>query len=373
MKILIATGLYPPEIGGPATYTALLERELPQRDIEVVVVPFSVVRFLPKGLRHLAYICMLVLSARNVSCIYALDPVSVGFPACIASFLIRKPLLLRVAGDYAWEQAQGRYGITDTLDVFLTRVKEYSFRVRQLVALERFVARRTRHIIVPSKYLKHVVAQWGIDEENITVIYNASDPPEVSGTKEEIQKTSGYSGKVIVSAGRLVPWKGFQALLDIIPPLRKEVGEVTVVIAGDGPQRAALEAHAEECGVEDSVQFVGSLGKDDLAHVIKGADAFVLNTGYEGLSHQLLEVMALGVPIVTTDVGGNPELITDSKEGLLVSFNNHKELAAAVQRILTDEQLRNALVTAAQAKAQLFTTDRMINEFVEFLGTRNLV
>ena len=103
MKILIATGLYPPDIGGPATYTALLEKELPQHGIEVTVAPFSSVRHLPKGIRHVAYFLTLMRMSRNVSFIYALDPVSVGVPALFASILRFKPFILSVRGDYAWE------------------------------------------------------------------------------------------------------------------------------------------------------------------------------------------------------------------------------------------------------------------------------
>jgi len=110
MKLLIATGLYAPEIGGPATYTAFLEKHLLRYGVAYEVLPFSVVRKYPKVIRHFAYLIKLLLRSRGTTALYALDTVSVGLPVCIASFLTRKPYLLRVPGDYAWEQGQQRYG-----------------------------------------------------------------------------------------------------------------------------------------------------------------------------------------------------------------------------------------------------------------------
>ena len=104
MRLLIATPLYPPETGGPATYSRLLEGELPKRDVEVVVLKWSEIAYLPKLRRHFAYFRLVMQLGRNVDLIFALDPVSVGFPAWCAAFLLRKRFLLKVVGDFAWEQ-----------------------------------------------------------------------------------------------------------------------------------------------------------------------------------------------------------------------------------------------------------------------------
>ena len=109
-KILIATGLYPPDIGGPATYVCMLEKELPAHGIECVTVPFTHVRHLPKIVRHVVYFWKLVKEARAMDAVYAQDPVSVGVPALLVSFIFRKPFLIRLGGDYAWEQGQQRFG-----------------------------------------------------------------------------------------------------------------------------------------------------------------------------------------------------------------------------------------------------------------------
>src|SRR3990167_4165522 len=103
MKILIATPLYPPEPGGPATYSKLLEDGLPKLGIDVVLVKFGDIRGLAKVFRHIAYFARVRKAAHDVDLIYALDPVSVGLPSLLAAWVARKPFMVKVVGDYAWE------------------------------------------------------------------------------------------------------------------------------------------------------------------------------------------------------------------------------------------------------------------------------
>src|SRR3989338_6307476 len=106
-KIVIATPLYPPESGGPATYAKVLEEELPKLGIDVVVVKYSDVR--RRFFRHLRYFLLVSKAARDADLVYALDAVSVGFPAMLAPKRRRKRFLVKVVGDFAWEQGSQRF------------------------------------------------------------------------------------------------------------------------------------------------------------------------------------------------------------------------------------------------------------------------
>ena len=108
MKILLAAGIFPPDIGGPATYAQMLDDELPKVGIDVTVVPYGLVRSLPKAIRHLAYMRLLWKESKGCSVIYALDPMSVGVPARLVAVLKRKKFVVRLGGDYAWEQGVQR-------------------------------------------------------------------------------------------------------------------------------------------------------------------------------------------------------------------------------------------------------------------------
>lgn len=366
MKILIATGIYPPEIGGPATYTKMLEKHLPQYGHEIFVAPYGWVRRYPKIIRHFVFVWKLIQESKGCDVVYALDPVSVGLPVCIASFVTRKPFILRIAGDYAWEQGQQRFGITAVLDTFIQEKQKHPF-VLLLQSIQAGVAKRALGIVVPSNYMKSVVHAWGISQEKIQVIYSALFPLEVRETKEEIQKMFKYSGTIISTAGRLVPWKGMKLLIEILPELQKKVPDINLVIVGDGPLREDLESFAEECGVSDTVRFVGRLEKHALGPVIKGSDVFVLNTAYEGLSHQLLEVMDLEIPVVTTDVGGNTELIEDKKTGLLIPYNDKDALMNAILSVVEEKEMAENMVALAKKRTQDFDQSKLIADLDRYI------
>ena len=103
IKITIATGIFPPSIGGPAQYSKLLLDKLPASGFEISVVSFDGVRKFPKIIRHALYFFILIKKSFNADVIYAQDPVSVGFPSLVVSKLLRKKFVLKIVGDYAWE------------------------------------------------------------------------------------------------------------------------------------------------------------------------------------------------------------------------------------------------------------------------------
>lgn len=364
MKILIATGLYPPDIGGPATYTKFLERHLSGYGIEYTVVAFTHVRKYPKIIRHVLYLKELLKVGKTVDIIYALDTISVGIPALIASRILRKKLFLRVPGDYAWEQGQQRFGITDTLDDYLKK-KEKPFAVRVLAWAQSRVARSATRVVVPSEYMKTVVSAWGVRAENVVRIYSALNPILVALSKEELREKYKYNGFVCITAARLAPWKGIEALIDVTTTLRAQGVDIMLEILGDGDLREHLAQYIEKKDAMYYVHLRGQVNKSELAERIKGADAFVLNTSYEGLSHQLLEVMEIGVPIVTTPVGGNVELITHEVEGLVVPWNNRKDMSDALMRIRDKDPILPLVLERAHAKVLLFREEVIIPKIIQ--------
>jgi len=325
MKLVIATPLYPPEIGGPATYAKILIDELPKRGIEVEVVKFSDVRHLPKILRHYAYYRRVLRVARRCEAVLALDPVSVGLPAMQAAKKAKKPFVVKIVGDYAWEQGQQRFGVTESLDAFV-QTNEVPPLVRVLRRVQTRVAVAATRVIVPSAYLKNIVTQWGITPEKISVIYNGIVLP----ANIEVQ-TKNPDEFLIVSSGRDVPWKGFDA--------------IRLVAEHEQGWRFFL-AHG--------------LPHGEALGWVKAADVFVLNSQYEGLAHALIEAMMLGTPVVATRVGGNPELISDGETGLLVPPNDDDALRAALMKVATDPTSAHTRAVAAQERAKQFSVGTML-------------
>jgi glycosyltransferase involved in cell wall biosynthesis len=304
------------------------------------------------------------LEAGTCEAIYALDSISVGVPARVVAWLRRKRLMVRLGGDYAWEQGVQRFGITETLDEYSTQKTPRPWRVRMLARLQLFVVHGAERVIVPSNYLGQIVESWGVSAKKVAVMYSALHPLGPLDDRTILREDFLFVGTVISSVGRLTPWKGFRTLIDVVA-VRKSRGEnITLVIGGDGPDRQSLERYAQEKGVESEVRFVGALTRDAMAAVIYASDIFILNTAYEGLSHQLLEVMDIGTPIITTNIGGNPELITNGIEGILVPVNDKLAIDAAITQIQSDTEMVKAMIKAAKNRVTFFKSDTVIQKMV---------
>jgi glycosyltransferase involved in cell wall biosynthesis len=331
MRILLATPLYPPDSGGPSTYAKLLVDELPKRGIEVTLVKFGDVRHLPPVVRHVVYFLKLLGSTKDVDIVYALDPVSVGLPASLAALFCGKKFLVRIPGDYAWEQGRQRFGVVEELDGFQN--KRYNRKVERLRSIQKFVVHRASTIVVPSKYMQGIVMGWVKDGAKVEVIYSSIHQPVAF---EPL--TNRPVGFLVLSFGRNVPWKGFEALRTVVA----RNPNWTLKIFSELPHKEAMGW-------------------------LKAADVYVNNSTYEGLSHQLVEAMALGTPIVATDVGGNPELITSGQNGLLIPPKDDEALYKALKDIETHKDDAQMRAEKAKEKAQQFSIDITIEKLVTLL------
>jgi glycosyltransferase involved in cell wall biosynthesis len=219
-------------------------------------------------------------------------------------------------------------------------------------------------VIAPSQYLKSIITSWGIRGEQVEVIYSVSvvEPPTKTASPALIEGLAlSHKRPIILSVARLVPWKGFLVLLDVIAELKTRYPDILLLIGGDGPQFATLEKQIHSLGLEAHVRLLGRLSRPALEELSQHVDMFVLNTEYEGFSHLLAEYMQLGVPIITTKVGGNPELITDQVSGMLVDYNDQPALATAISELTENETLRQNIITGATKRATEFTPEKSLD------------
>lgn len=366
MRILIATGLYPPDIGGPATYSKLLFDKFYTYDVQVDVACFGDVRYLPKIIRHVAYFLLVVKKSKGVDAIYAQDPLGTGFPAMLAAIATRKRFFLKIVGDRAWEIAVQSYAVHDELEVFSKKIG-YVPSILLCKLVQRIVCAFAERIIVPSNFLKEIVSNWGVHRDKIAVIYNAFTPPQTTMSRSALREKFGLSGRVLMSVGRLVPWKGFEALIALMPKLRVHYHDAVLLIAGDGPDAPKLLKLIHAHKAELYVRLLGKVDQKELFGYIVASDVFVLNTSYEGLSHQLLEVMALGTPIVTTPAGGNKELITHDINGYLVYHNDAESYIRTISYIFEHPEEALRLTSEAQKSLSRFNETSMLRELSELL------
>ncbi|HEY4504704.1 MAG TPA: glycosyltransferase [Candidatus Paceibacterota bacterium] len=360
-RLLVVTPIYPPEIGGPATHSVFLEQEFKRLAVCVRRISLSSFRHLPAVFSHLVFAFKILINAFHVDTIYVLDPVGVGLPGAIIASMLGRRLVLRVAGSRAWETASLR-GYGGNLDDFISEdISKFPLKVRIWSKIERRVALKAERVIVPGGYLVKIMKLWGVKENKIFPIPNPVQTSiKLSRTKEK--KELGLLGKVILSGGRLVPWKGFGELLDVFALIRDERRDVKLYIAGDGPLRDELTDRTRKLDIGDSVVFLGVLSQNELYKYLSAADLFVLNTSYEGFSHQVLEAMALGTPVVTTNILANRALITNRANGLLYDLGNVEILKTHILNLFEDDALAKSLSKKAREDAMLYDKGKISQE-----------
>ena len=147
----------------------------------------------------------------------------------------------------------------------------------------------------------------------------------------------------LLTAGRLAPVKGQHVMIDAVARAVREGYDVRLHLAGDGAERASLEADAKARGIADRVVFEGNLNQDQLRAVYRDTDVFILASFGEGLPAVLIEAMSMEVPCIATWVAGVPELIRDGIEGLLAAPGDAASLAGAIIRLARDPALRRQM------------------------------
>jgi glycosyltransferase involved in cell wall biosynthesis len=359
VRLVLATGIYPPDIGGPATYAALVEKELGKRGASVEVVtygPAGVSRKLPKGIRHGAYFFACAKRGLRTDIILVQDTVSSGVPAFLAAKLLRMKFVVRVPGDYAWEQAVQRFGVDDSIDSF--QGKRYGLRVEALRFLQSYIVRRAHAVVVPSAYFKKLVAGWGVSPERVHVIYNGIELPYRA---QDVVRRERH----IISGGRLVPWKGFVFLIELM----RELPGWSLSIFGDGPERENLARTIAAHGLQDRVTLWGSVEREELCAWYALAELFALNTHFESFSFQIVEAMSFGLPVVATRVGNLGEIIESGVNGFLVEPDNATEFLQAIRKIENDAGVRSRISREASATAKKFSIERTVDSLYALLYT----
>ncbi|HPL95295.1 MAG TPA: glycosyltransferase family 4 protein [bacterium] len=379
-KIFIAAEIFPPAIGGPATYALELSNALQQHNFKVRILCYGrpdktvlnpgikinwVSNNWPLFIKYFLYFKKLFCFSLRYRTIYAMGPVASGLPAFLVKKITGKKLIVKVVGDYAWERAFNSGQTKFLLDDFLNQDKQSS-KISYLQKIERLVCYSADLVITPSEYLKEVVKKWGITAEKIKVIYNAFFIRPANPNLTPGQKTEKKKG-LIVSIGRLVPWKGFNVLIKIMPDLLKREPNFNLKIFGDGPEKEKLYQLIKELNLNEKVT-IEKLDHDELMRQLIVADMFVLNTGYEGLSHSILEAFAANLPVITTSVGGNLELIKNNENGLIIEYNNKEELKESIFTLYQKPDLCQKFINNSKNILIKFDPEKIIKETIEVLS-----
>ena len=376
MRITFVSNIFPPTVGGPATHIYNLALTLHHRGHSVRAVvcpddpeglvnpPFPIVRIswnTPVPLRY-ALVWWHTWRAALKSDVVYINGIEA--PSTLAALLAGRPRVLKIVGDWAWESAHRR-GMTSVGIEEFQRTRQGRL-VRAFQLIQRLYTALATVVIVPSGYVGRFVRGWGSKSTKIRVVHNAlTEIPEIEESREEAKRQLGFKGPLVCTVSRLYGWKRVDDLLRMVPDF---ANDAVLAIVGDGPEQPALERFAAELGLADRVRFVGRVAHRDVGLYLRAADVFVLNTSYEGLSHTLVEARVVGTPIVTTDIGGNREILTNEQNALLTPLGDHCAFVNAVNRLLTDRELSERLTGAGSEGLDHFAWDRLVDETMEILS-----
>lgn len=388
IKVLIATGIFPPDIGGPAAMIEGLIGSLVNNKFKLKVMTYAetggrgklnyedktvdiykINRNRNIFLKYFFYLRRLLRLAKWADVIYATDIYSVGYFTYLAKKILGRKYIIRFAGDSAWETAVSNNWTSDYIMDFQKKV--YGSKIERLKNKRERILVNADKVIAVSNFMADIARKIGVKEDKLKMIYNSADfmdKIEVNQNEvDDIKSKYGGTAKIVVFSGRLTSWKGVDGVIKILPELINKIGKVNFLVLGDGPEMENLKKLAEGCGVNENVHFIGKIKREETKKYFVAADLYILNSNYEGLSHALLDVMKCSAPIITTNAGGNPELIEDGKDGLLINYNNSEELLNASVKILTDGQLAKNLSMSAKEKVKKFNWENTVSETVKLL------
>ena len=375
LRVCLATGLFPPAIGGEERHASLLARALCRRGHPVTVVTQRLAdaprREVVEGVRvervihplqggplfgpsYVACLARFLLTSRRafdiIQTTYAYwDAVTVALlKPVLTSRLVVRLVVAGPGGDLDRFLGMRLWPLTDTYDRPC------------LDRLVRLITRRADGFLCLNARSLGELAALGVPAWRCHVVPNGVEVARFADLPRSVRPGEGR----LLCAARLVPQKGIDVLLHAVSMVRATLAGVTLAVLGDGPERQALASLAERLGLGSAVEFRGAV--KDVAPYLAQAGIFVLPSRFEGFPLALLEAISAGLPVVATEVDGNVDIVRNGVDGLLVPPDDPSALANALLRLLHEPGLATQLGDAARLRAaSCFDVDRMVERTVD--------
>ena len=377
MKILITVGIYPPDIGGPASFVPKIANLLSQNNYEVTVICLSdnslqdnetykvkrVLRNQNLLIRWLKTIILIVFNGRNAECIFVN-----GLPmeSYIANIFLRKKIVRKIVGAWAWERGRNKGLIEDSFDEF--QLNSHNLHLEIAKFSRGWTATKADIVITPSRHLSNVVKNWGVKANKLKVIYN--------GTRITNNEFSKSNNKIIklITVGRLAPWKNVNTIIEAVHLLKNQDLKINLIIVGSGPEDSDLKKQVNNLNLTNEVIFTGQKKYSDLKEYYKSADIYIQASGYEGLPHVLLEAINFDLAIISTPIGGTNEILQDGKNGFILDLEkgikpNSENLKNIILEVVNNKKLtEEKKVNAKKLLNSKFDESKNLYEYLEILN-----
>ena len=327
MKVVIATPLYPPEVGGPAAYAQAFVERFPAHGVEVALVKFSGVRRFPKFLKHLAYFFQVLRALRGADALIAFDTWSTGVPAILAAKLGGTKSFVRIGGDFLWETFVERTKKRIRLSEFYALPRDFSVKEKMIRAGTRWITTRADMLVFNTAWQRDLWAkEYGFKSDHARVIENAYPTErEVSPARE----------KVFVSAGRAHFLKNEETLASAFTEVKRRHPDIELDTRSLPPQ-----AHQAR---------------------IRDAYAVVISSVSEVSPNTAIDALRYGKPFIAPLDTGARERLGDA--GIFVDTLDAGALATAMERLLDPEEYARACARVATFSFS-HSWDDVVTEFL---------
>ena len=326
MKILITVGIYPPDIGGPASFVPKIAKLLKENECEVTVIclsnekildhePYKIIRILRNQnlvIRWIKTVFNMIAYGRDAELIFVN-----GLPmeAYIANLFLRKKLIRKIVGDWAWERGRNKGITNDSFDEF--QKNKHNLHLEIAKFSRGWTATKSDLVITPSMHLKEVVKNWGVLENNLKVIYNGTKiQPIIEKQENEVLH--------FLTVGRLAPWKNIDKIIHAMALLNNKGFNFIFNIVGSGPLDEKLKKLVTDLKLEKKIFFLGQKNTDELNKIYLKSDIYIQASGYEGLPHVILEAINFNLSIISTPIGGTNEILLNGKNGWVLNLKEDK-------------------------------------------------
>ena len=350
MDILITVGIFPPDIGGPASFVPKISKYLINKGHNVKIIclsdkehldykdEFSVIR-INRNLPIISRWFKTIVKIYNVSKKSDLIFVNgLGTEATIANLFSRKKVIRKIVGDPVWERVYNKKLINESFDDFQENKHGIFISLQKII--RNWSINKSNLIITPSQHLKTFINKIGVDNK-ILVINNGVTIQE---TNNKVFQNSIIQLLVV---SRLVTQKNIDSIIKAVKVMENE--GIILNIVGDGSEINNLKNLVENYELEEKVNFIGKIENAKLNEYLSNADIFVQASNYEGLPHSILEAINYEIPILSTEVGGCSVLLNKGERGYIIPLPiSETGISDGIRRIINNK--KEAMSKAKVAK-----------------------
>ena len=339
MRIIIATGIYPPHIGGPAQYAKGLEEALSMNGIGVRVLTYRLERGLPTGLRHLLFFMRVLFALPRYDAVIALDTFSVGFSTVCAARLLGKKVIIRTGGDFLWEGYVERTGDKILLRNFYeTTRRKWNLKERLIYRLTKWTLQNVNALVFSTKWQREIFEKaYNLDPKKSKIIENFYG----SKLKSEDPRTNTRA-KTFVAGTRSLKWKNLDT----------------------------LERAFDEAKVKDPQLFLdtGNLPYEQFLDKIKHSYAVILVSLGDISPNMILDALRFGKPFILTRETGLYERLKDV--GLFVDPLDRKDIESKIL-MLADSSKYEIYKRKSELYSFTHSFEEIAAEFLQILENKS--